>query len=48
LRGDTLIEAYWRSVALPSQGIFVGEPLARPWPVRPEPLTTGIKELEQR
>ncbi|MCS5692527.1 TIGR03790 family protein [Cyanobium sp. FGCU-6] len=36
LRGDTLIEAYWRSVALPSQGVFVGEPLARPWPVRAE------------
>lgn len=31
LRGDTLIEAYWRSVAMPSQGVFVGEPLARPW-----------------
>ena len=36
LRGDTLIESYWRSVAFPSQGVFVGEPLARPWPIRPE------------
>jgi uncharacterized protein (TIGR03790 family) len=31
LRGDTLIEAYWKSVAWPGQGLFVGEPLARPW-----------------
>jgi len=33
-RGDTLIEAYWRSVAMPGQGVFIGEPLARPWPVK--------------
>ncbi len=33
-RGDTLIESYWRSVAMPGQGVFIGEPLARPWPVR--------------
>jgi uncharacterized protein (TIGR03790 family) len=31
LRGDTLIEAYWRSVAMVGQGLFIGEPLARPW-----------------
>jgi uncharacterized protein (TIGR03790 family) len=31
-RGDTLLEAYWRSVAMPDQGLFIGEPLARPWP----------------
>ncbi|MFM7360222.1 MAG: TIGR03790 family protein [Cyanobium sp.] len=30
-RGDTLLEAYWRSVAMPDQGLFLGEPLARPW-----------------
>lgn len=29
--GNTLIEAYWRSVAMPGQGVFIGEPLARPW-----------------
>ena len=29
--GDTLIEAYWKSVRWPGQGLFVGEPLARPW-----------------
>jgi uncharacterized protein (TIGR03790 family) len=34
-RGDTLLEAYWRSVAMPDQGVFIGEPLARPWPRSP-------------
>jgi len=29
--GETLIEAYWKSVAMPGQGIFIGEPLARPY-----------------
>ncbi|TCV83426.1 TIGR03790 family protein [Sulfurirhabdus autotrophica] len=31
INGETLIEAYWKSVALPGQGIFVGEPLAKPY-----------------
>ena len=31
LRGETLIEAYWKSVDMPGQGIFVGEPLAAPF-----------------
>ena len=35
LRGATLIEAYWKSVAWPGQGLFVGEPLARPWSQAP-------------
>lgn len=30
-RGATLVEAYWKSVAMPGQGIFIGEPLARPY-----------------
>ena len=30
-RGATLVEAYWKSVAWPGEGLFVGEPLARPW-----------------
>ncbi len=30
-RGETLIEAYWKSVAWPGQGVFVGEPLAAPF-----------------
>jgi len=35
LRGSTVIEAYWKSVAQPGQGIFVGEPLAKPFAYRP-------------
>jgi len=31
LAGETLLEAYWKSVAQPGQGIFIGEPLARPF-----------------
>ena len=31
LHGETLIEAYWKSVAMPGQGIFIGEPLASPF-----------------
>jgi len=31
LKGATAIEAYWRSVAWPGQGVFVGEPLAAPF-----------------
>jgi uncharacterized protein (TIGR03790 family) len=33
--GETLIEAYWKSVAWPGQGLFVGEPLAAPFRPRP-------------
>lgn len=35
LAGETLIEAYWKSVAWPGQGVFVGEPLARPYAPAP-------------
>jgi uncharacterized protein (TIGR03790 family) len=31
LQGATLIEAYWKSVEMPGQGVFIGEPLARPY-----------------
>ncbi|MHB8410037.1 MAG: TIGR03790 family protein [Acidiferrobacterales bacterium] len=31
LKGESLIEAYWKSVAMPGQGIFIGEPLAHPF-----------------
>lgn len=31
LRGETLIEAYWKSVQRPGQGVFIGEPLAAPF-----------------
>jgi len=33
-RGETLLEAYWKSVASPGQGVFVGEPLAAPFRTR--------------
>lgn len=33
LRGETMLEAYWKSVAMPGQGLFIGEPLARPYVV---------------
>jgi uncharacterized protein (TIGR03790 family) len=29
--GATAVEAYWKSVAWPTQGLFVGEPLAAPY-----------------
>jgi len=31
LTGETLLEAYWKSVVMPGQGLFVGEPLAAPY-----------------
>lgn len=31
LAGETLVEAYWKSVVWPGQGLFLGEPLARPF-----------------
>jgi uncharacterized protein (TIGR03790 family) len=30
-RGNTVLEAYWKSVQRPDFGVFIGEPLARPW-----------------
>ncbi|NYE62144.1 uncharacterized protein (TIGR03790 family) [Duganella sp. 1224] len=31
LNGDSAIEAYWKSVAWPAQGLFIGDPLAAPY-----------------
>jgi len=31
LNGNSAIEAYWKSVAWPAQGLFIGEPLAAPY-----------------
>lgn len=31
LSGDNLLEAYWKSVRMPGQGVLVGEPLASPF-----------------
>lgn len=31
LAGESLMESYWKSVAWPGEGVFIGEPLARPF-----------------
>lgn len=33
--GESLITAYWSSVKMPGQGVFVGEPMAAPYAVQP-------------
>lgn len=43
--GATAIEAYWKSVAWPGEGVFVGEPLARPFAPRLEEVKRGNFEL---
>jgi uncharacterized protein (TIGR03790 family) len=30
-QGSSAIEAYWKSVAWPAQGLFIGDPLAAPF-----------------
>jgi uncharacterized protein (TIGR03790 family) len=34
IQGNSAIEAYWKSVAWPTQGVFIGEPLAAPYQKR--------------
>jgi uncharacterized protein (TIGR03790 family) len=58
LTGATLIEAYWKGVEMPGQGIFIGEPLARPfggyelnydrghWVLSTHALWPGLYELQ--
>lgn len=31
--GETLLDAYWKSVQMPGEGLFLGDPLARPFGV---------------
>ncbi|BAZ94961.1 hypothetical protein TspCOW1_32290 [Thiohalobacter sp. COW1] len=57
LQGATLLEAYWKSVAMPGEGIFIGEPLAAPfsgyrlhdagdhWQLQTRQLATGNYRL---
>ena len=49
-RGQTAIEAYWKSVASPYEGVFVGEPLAKPMGVKQslsnERLSLKLSTLE--
>jgi uncharacterized protein (TIGR03790 family) len=40
-RGATAIEAYWKSVQWPGQGLFVGEPLAQPFRDTPSLAIVG-------
>ncbi len=41
--GESVIEAYWKSVAWPGQGVFIGEPLAAPFAAggQKKPQDTG-------
>jgi uncharacterized protein (TIGR03790 family) len=43
--GATAIEAYWKSVAWPGEGVFVGEPLARPFAPELREVEPGHFEL---
>jgi uncharacterized protein (TIGR03790 family) len=45
LAGASLIEAYWKSVAWPGEGLFIGEPLATPFALRWVPLDAGAAQL---
>jgi len=45
-QGETLIEAYWKSVAMPGQGIFIGEPLAKPYGGYRAALNGGVLTLQ--
>lgn len=33
LHGDSILEAYWKSVDMMTEGLLIGEPLARPFPL---------------
>lgn len=43
--GASLIESYWKSVAMPIEGLFIGEPLAKPWGTKVRTLPTGEVEI---
>ena len=43
--GATAIEAYWKSVAWPGQGVFIGEPLAKPFAPLLREISPGRYEL---
>lgn len=45
-RGASAIESYWKSVARPGQGVFIGEPLARPFAPSLRELEPGKFELQ--
>lgn len=43
--GASAIEAYWKSVAWPGEGVFIGEPLARPFAPSLREIRAGQFEL---
>jgi uncharacterized protein (TIGR03790 family) len=43
--GASAIEAYWKSVAWPGEGVFVGEPLAQPFAPKLREIRAGQFEL---
>jgi len=43
-QGATALEAYWKSVLWPAQGVFVGEPLAAPFAREPRDLREPVRE----
>jgi hypothetical protein len=44
--GATALEAYWKSVAWPGEGVFIGEPLARPFAPFLREISPGQLELK--
>jgi uncharacterized protein (TIGR03790 family) len=44
-RGASAIEAYWKSVAWPGEGVFVGEPLTQPFAPEVREIRAGQFEL---
>jgi uncharacterized protein (TIGR03790 family) len=44
--GASAIEAYWKSVAWPGEGVFVGEPLAKPFAPVLKEVATGQYEVK--
>lgn len=47
LAGETLVEAYWKSVKWPAQGLFIGEPLAAPYKLSVMPSKAPEKVEEK-
>ncbi len=46
LLGATAVEAYWKSVTWPGEGVFIGEPLAHPFAPALTVMANGAYELK--
>jgi hypothetical protein len=44
--GASAVEAYWKSVAWPGEGVFIGDPLARPFAPALSEVSPGRFELK--